>query len=186
MHTSTVQFVTQMKLRELSRQRDKLRAAYQALGDEVAGAAAPAERLRRLHDGLRGLKFAGQPLHPDVANLDVLLYEAEAGVVSPDVLELWQERLDEELAAGRLRAEFVYLFGALLEEWAREAPGDARLATEGRQARQRLLEEALAEAPANRHEEVLGPVFEDMGPALAETANLLGELRGMRLDAPVT
>ena len=38
MSNSTVRFITQMKLRELHRQRLKLRAAYQRLGEEVAAA----------------------------------------------------------------------------------------------------------------------------------------------------
>jgi hypothetical protein len=174
MATSTVQFITQMKLRELQRQRLRLREAYRALG-EGAGSGTPAERLRHLHDGLGELAFAGQPLHPDVANLDVLLYEAEAGVLAPDVLDLWRKRLEDELAAGRLRAEFVYLFGALLEEWSRAPSGDARLAEEGRQARERLVRDALAEPAGNRHEDVLEPLFAEMGEALNEAAEKVGE-----------
>ena len=95
MSDSTVQFITQMKLRELHRQRAKLRESYQGLGEGVAACRETADRLRKLYDGLRQLSFAGRPLHPDVANLQVLLYEAESGALSPDVLALWQRRLED-------------------------------------------------------------------------------------------
>ena len=91
MSHSTTQFITQMKLRELHRQRAKLREAYQGLREAVTAAPQPGERLRVLYDGLRGLTFAGQPLHPDVVNLEILLYEVESGAASPDVLAPWVE-----------------------------------------------------------------------------------------------
>src|SRR5579871_6018846 len=114
MNHPTTQFITRMKLRELRRQRARLRDAYEGLRAEVAEAREPGERLRKLYDGLRGLTCAGQALHPDVVNLEVLLHEAETGTASPEVIALWVERLEEELAAGRTRSEVVYLFGALL------------------------------------------------------------------------
>src|SRR5947209_6664106 len=145
MSDSTVQFVTQMKLRELHRQRVRLREAYRQLGEAVAAAHEPGDRLRKLYHGLRELTFAGQRLHPELVNLEILLTEIDSGTLSPAVLALWLERLEGELAAGRLRSEFVYLFGALLEEWARESRADARLAEESRQVRQHLLEAARAD-----------------------------------------
>jgi hypothetical protein len=175
MSHSTTQFITQMKLRELRRQRAKLREAYETLRAEVAGAGDPGTRLRRLYDGLRGLAFAGQPLHPDVVNLEVLLHEADAGTAAPEVLDLWLGRLEEELGAGRARSEVVYLFGALLEEWARgEAAGD-RQADEARRARDRLRGEALApdDAGPDDRRAVLGPLIEELGPARAELAGRL-------------
>ena len=124
-----------------------------------------------------------------MVNLEVLLHEAEAGTASPEVVALWVGRLEEELAAGRARSEVVYLFGALLEEWARgEAAGDPQ-EEEARQARDRLMGEALSEAGPDDHGEVLDPLFEDLGPALAELARAPGEGvpggRGeARLDEP--
>jgi hypothetical protein len=175
MSQSTTQFITQMKLRELHRQRIKLREAYRHLGEEVAETREPADRLRRLCDGLRGLNFAGQPLHPEVVNLEILRYEAEAGTIAPDVLVLGLQRLEEELEAGRSRSEFVYLFGALLEEWARETSADGHLRAEGRQVRGRLLRAALADLAPDRHREILDPLFASLGPALAEFAARLQE-----------
>jgi hypothetical protein len=185
MSDSTVQFITQMKLRELHRQRAKLREAYGRLGEEIARAEGPAQRLHKLSDDLRGLTFAGRPLHPDVANLDVLLFAADAGALSADVLALWLGRLEDELAAGRLRAEFVYLFGALLEEWAREAPEDERLAAEGREAQGQLLREALAAPAPDRHAEVIGPLFDGLGPVLADLSGRLRDLCREVLHSPV-
>ena len=186
MSHSTTQFITQMKLRELRRQRVELREAYEGLREEVAGAPEPGDRLRRLYDGLRGLTSAGQPLHPDVVNLEVLLHEAEAGTASPEVLALWLGRLEEELEAGRARSEVVYLFGALLEEWARgEAAGD-RPEEEARQAQDRLLAEALADTGPNAHSEVLDPLFEDLGPALAELAERIERACREEVGEPVS
>src|SRR4051794_12952382 len=186
MSHSATQFITQMRLRELRRQRAKLREAYEGLRGEVAGVAGPGARLRRLYDGLRGLAFAGRPLHPDVVNLEVLLHEVDAGTAAPEVLALWLGRLEEELEAGRARSEVVYLFGALLEEWARgEAAGD-RQAEEARRSRDRLRGEALAEAEPNAHGEVLDPLFEGLGSALAELAGCLERACREEVARPVT
>src|SRR4051794_33199724 len=174
-----------MKLRELHRQRAKLREEYHRLAREVSEAREAKDRLRRLYDGLRGLTFAGRPLHPDVVNLEILLFEAEAGTLAPDVLALWMERLEGELEAGRSRSAFVSLFGALLEEWAREASGDATLREEARQARSTLLGSALADPPPDRHREVLDPLFEALGPALDELAGRVRENCREGLRTPV-
>lgn len=186
MSHSTTQFITQMKLRELRRQRAKLREAYEGLGEEVARAQEPGERLRRLYDGLRGLTFAGQALHPDVVNLEVLLYEVDTGMASPDVVELLVERLVKEMAAGQSRSEVVYLFGALLEDWARgEVAGDP-MEDEARGARDRLMDAALAEAGPVDHGAVLDPLFEDLGPALTEMASRLEEACREDIGKPVS
>jgi hypothetical protein len=164
MADATLQFITQMKLRELHRQRLQFRDAYCRLAEDVA-AATPGDRLRRLYDGLRGLRFAGQPLHPEVVNLEILLHEVEAGAAAVDVPALWQRRLEDELAAGRLRSEFVYLFGALLEEWARAPAADAETLAEGREARDRLLGAATA-PDAERPRPALEPLIAGSPPEL--------------------
>jgi hypothetical protein len=184
MSDATMQFVTAMKLRELHRQRDRLRDAYQTLADDTQ-ADAGATRLRKLYEGLREIRFAGRPLHPDLANLEVLLFLAEAGTLSTELLALWEQRLEAELAAGRLRAEFVYLFGALLDEWTRERAADAALLEESRRQRAQLLEAVLASPGSNRHEEALGPLFESMGEALEGLGRRLREARAKGLLTPV-
>jgi hypothetical protein len=134
---------------------------------------------------LRGLSFAGQSLHPEVVNLEILLHAIESGTLSADVLSLWRKRLEEELAAGRLRSEFVYLFGALLEEWTGEVPADERLRQQGRQARDRLLEAALREPALNRHTDVLDPLFDELGPALTDLGERLRQKCRENLCVPV-
>jgi hypothetical protein len=110
--------IARIKLAELRRQRDQLLQHYGNLEAAAAAAAAdPRERLRLLYQGLKEAKFAQKSLHPDVANLEALLFEADLGTASPELLGQWLERLTRELAQGRLRAEFAHLFGHLLDEW---------------------------------------------------------------------
>jgi hypothetical protein len=174
---STVQFITGMKLRELRRQREKFREAYRRLREEVETAPDSVQRLRRLYRGLRELKFAGQPLHPEVVNLEIALLELEAGTLAPDVSSLWQGRLENELSAGQLRSEFVYLFGALLEEWAREGSGNAVLREQSVQEGQRLLKNALSVTEPNGHTAFFDSLLEGFKPALADLAKRAEEKR---------
>src|SRR5262245_2844809 len=106
---SSVAFVTEMKLRRLREMRDVLRARY----DEVEAAASRAEtasgRLRALYDGLRSIDIAGHRLHPEVCNLEAVLLGASKAA--------WIQRLEKELAAGRLRTDVMYAYAALLGEW---------------------------------------------------------------------
>jgi hypothetical protein len=176
---STVQFITGMKLRELQRQRARFRDSYRRLRQSVDAAADATERLRRLYHGLQELKFAGQPLHPEVVNLEIALRELEAGTLAPDVTALWQGRLEEELAAGQLRSEFIYLFGALLEEWSREGESNAVLRQQSEREGQRLLQEALALEEPNRHAAFVDSLLEGLGPVLAELANRVKEKRNL-------
>jgi len=113
MFTPTGHFITQMKFRELRAQREKALTAYDA------------DRLRLLYRGLRSLTFAKQPLHPDVANLEPLLRELDTGHASSETIRFWIEQLRRELARGRMCAEIVYIFGALLEERSLDGAQDA-------------------------------------------------------------
>ena len=114
--------IARIKLDEMQRQRDRLHNHYASLEQRVAQAATPLERLRLLHDGLRQVQFAQKPFHPDVANLDAVFFEAEAGAASAELVASWVRQLERELARGRLRAEFAYVFGRLLDEWSRATP----------------------------------------------------------------
>jgi hypothetical protein len=172
MRGSTVQFISRMKLQELNRQRIKLREVYRQLA-EAASAGRKADRLRTLYEGLRELKFAGQPLHSDVVNLEILLDNAEAGSVSPDMLDLWDRSLRDELEAGQWRSEFVYLFGALLEEWARHRQTSAGLREESELARKSLLEGARSSGERTQHAAILQPLLASMGDSLPELAERL-------------
>src|SRR5205085_4942994 len=91
----------------------------------VARAATPLERLRVLHEGLRQVTFAQRPLHPDVVALDALYLADELGTVPPELVADRTRFLERELAQGRLRAEFTYVFGRILSEWTGSDPGQA-------------------------------------------------------------
>lgn len=110
-------FITQTKLAELRRQRSQLLQAYDELENRVEESADAITRLRRLYEGLQEIRFARQPLHPDVQNLDLLLRERDYDIITDELIEAWITQLERQLASGRLRAEFVYIFGALLEQW---------------------------------------------------------------------
>jgi hypothetical protein len=186
---STTQFITQMKLRELRRQREKLREAYRALGEIIARTKTPAARLRKLYEGLREIKFAGQSLHPEVVNLEILLREAEAGAAPEAVVALWQERLHAERASGRLRSEFVYLFGALLEEWARESGPNSASREESARAREEMLTTTLSVPEPNRHRELFNTLFDEMEPGLTAQGErlrgLMGDMESLPAFVPV-
>jgi hypothetical protein len=148
MVTRNEQFITQMKLRELREQRTHLLGTYAELQQQAQEAASEETRLRILYDGLRQIKFAGQPLHPDVANLHLLLHTAQNGEGSLETLAFWRTKLEQELEQGRLRAEIVYAFGALLEEWTIHYTADASPDPQASQWQSTLLG-LMTEPPIN-------------------------------------
>src|SRR5436309_16087170 len=93
-----------IKLAELRRQRDRLVEHYARLEQGAAAAADPREQLRALYRGLREATFAQKPLHPDVANLEALLFEADLGTASAEMLGQWLDRLRREVAETALAA----------------------------------------------------------------------------------
>ena len=107
-YNTTSRFVIRMKLRELQRQRDRLRVDYKVLREQADSVTTPGKRLARLYEGLRTIRYAGKPLHPEIANLDLILQEAEAQVLPSSLLTLWQERMEKELLYGQQRSEFGY------------------------------------------------------------------------------
>ena len=64
MSTSTIQFITQVKLAELRRQRSLLLESYDRIA-HTASVGTPVEGLRALYDGLRDVRVANKRLHPD-------------------------------------------------------------------------------------------------------------------------
>lgn len=149
MFTSSEQFITQMKFRELREQRDKALAAYDQLDRTAAEAPNSAARLRVLYTSLREMRFAKQPLHPNVANLDLILRELNQRWLPNETIAFWQAELERELERGRLRAEIVYTFGALLEEWATQNAAEAPANPAQVAARRELL--AQAEKASTAH-----------------------------------
>jgi hypothetical protein len=122
---SSTRTVAAIKLAELRRQRDRLNDHYAALERQAESSAGPVERLRVLYDGLRAARFAQKPLHPDVANLEGVFLQSETGLASPELVAGWLTLLGRELTRGRLRAEFAYVFGRLLDELANPPEGGA-------------------------------------------------------------
>src|SRR5260221_1031830 len=136
MVTKNEYFITQMKLRELREQRSRLLQIYNELRQHVALEGTEVGRLRVLYDGLLQVTFANQQLHPDVAILEPLLGRSTGEPVAMETIAFWHERLEKEVANGQLRSEIVYIFGAVLEEWAAQGraatpthPEDERVAT---------------------------------------------------------
>ena len=148
-------FVTRMKLQELRRQRDQLRIAYDHLARHSRDAPTDVERLRRLYQGLHALTVAGRPLHPDVANLEILLDDAQEPVAA-SLISFWLEQLEQELARGRLRSEFAYVFGALLEQ--RMAPAGEPDADAQARIRQQLVDDLVRPAPPSGARSLLEPL----------------------------
>src|SRR5262249_4560313 len=81
-------------------------------------------------------------------NLEPLLGENAIGRASAETITFWRTRLERELEQGRLRAEIVFLFGALLEEWAGQSGREAWSSPEQRAARAELLLGASRASPA--------------------------------------
>ncbi len=143
MGTPSEQFITTMKLRELRKQRTHFHSAYTTLATQVAAAPDEPARVQVLYDGLRAIQFADQPLHPTVANLDPLLLTAAHGQAPPATLAYWRAALDTERVQGARRAELVYLFGALLEEWSFTPRRDLAAQAEAQAQRGHLLQHLL-------------------------------------------
>src|SRR4051794_29835479 len=159
MSTPTIQFITQVKLAELRRQRSLLVEEY----DRLAGAAAagtPVEGLRALFEGLSAVQVVGKRLHPDLENLDLLLSDAAP---SPEIVAFWRGRLERELAAGRLRADIVYLFGALLGEWGEDDASKEAFLEERRQAHADLLRHVLTPGDGSRAVALLREILAGLG-----------------------
>ncbi|GHO86086.1 hypothetical protein [Dictyobacter formicarum] len=155
MVTTNNSFITQMKLRELRKQHSRSMQAYTELRQQVAAAVSETEQLRLLYNGLRQLKFANQELHPDVANMEPLLDQDNGQAISVETLTFWRQQLEKELTGGQLRAEIIYVFGALLEEWAAKITESAQARDQRVQQQKVLLERLLEPAPTGNYREVL-------------------------------
>ncbi len=184
MDNTTAQFITQTKLHELHKQRDHLRESYRRLEEEAAAQPDLAQRLRLLYQRLSELNVAGQSLHPEVVNLELLFHEIEAGSLSADLLALWAGRLEAELEAGQVRSEVVYLFGALLEEWVRESAEGGKIIEESLKARAGLQQMALTPPAPLSESTVLEPLFAQLTSALSALATRLPQQQ-LKLREPV-
>jgi hypothetical protein len=180
MTTSTLHFISQVKLGELRRQRSLLLEAYDRLSAEAA-ARGPLDGLRTLCEGLHNVRVAGKPLHADLGHIELLL---KAPAPSLEIVDFWRRRLEAELATGRLRADIVYLFGALLGEWG--GADSARLAflEERQQAHADLLRQATTPAEEGRPHELplLDEILAGLGPRREQAPAQLADAVRRALD----
>jgi hypothetical protein len=151
MVTTTDAFITQMKLRALREQRSRLLQTYHELRQEVARQSDEARRLRVFYEGLRNVSYANQQLHPEVANLEPLLAGADDGSISLETIIFWRKRLEQELTRGERRAEIVYLFGSLLEEWALGEAETVKISAQHKHIRTGLVERLLHPVEAGNY-----------------------------------
>src|SRR5215469_3148405 len=163
MVTRNEYFITQMKLRELREQRARLLHAYNELSQKSQNEPNEAQRLRILYEGLQQIQFANQPLHPDVANLEPLLQGIDVDRSSLETINFWNSRLEKELTSGRLRSEIVYIFGALLEEWASQAAGETPSSAGSDENHTLLLEQATRLAEVEIDTNLLNSFFAAVG-----------------------
>ncbi|KAJ5068051.1 hypothetical protein M0811_12637 [Anaeramoeba ignava] len=110
--------IAQIKLKEARRQRQKLTEHYQKIIEKTEKEKDILERIQIMIDGLHEAKFANESLHQDIFNLDTFKFEYSIGALSPKKLEQIENSLKEEIKKGTRRAEFAYIFGCILEEWA--------------------------------------------------------------------
>ncbi|HUE74248.1 MAG TPA: reverse transcriptase domain-containing protein [Pirellulaceae bacterium] len=173
MASSTVQFISQVKLGELRHQRTLLVETYQRLEQECA--AQPAvEALMTLYHGLRAIKVAGKPLHPDLENLELLL---DGTAPSPEIVAFWRKRLESEVAAGRLRADIVYLFGALLGEWGNSNASRQPFLELRERTQELLLKQAVtsSEDAGRQATLLLSEIFAGLGDRLKSAPEKIAE-----------
>lgn len=122
-------FITRMKLAELSKQRDYLLTTCTTLSQANTDHQPSSVRLEQLYEGLKQIAFAGNSLHPDIASLHLLMDNIVKHPAASALVDFWLQRLEKEIGYGRNRAEAVYVFGALLEEWSQAKgaePGQQR------------------------------------------------------------
>ncbi len=170
MAQTTLQFISQVKLGELRRQRALLLDAYDRIGLE-ATVGSEVDGLRVLYHGLRGVRVAGKPMHPDLGNLEFVLNGADP---SAETVAFWRGRLEAEARAGRLRADIVYLFGALLGEWGDDAT-PAGFREERRQAHETLRQQARTPSPETDHRPLFDEVFAGLRDRLPQAADRIAE-----------
>jgi hypothetical protein len=159
MFDTSERFITQMNFVSCA-SSEALRDAYHRL--QQNGAETPAARLRQLYSGLSDLKFANQPLHGIADNLDVLLYEAEEAKSNSNTIAFWIQQLEREIRIGQQRAEFVYLFGSLLEEWGLRESADNLEEPDSVDKREQI-DRLTSPANLSGYEAVLAPLLEKLG-----------------------
>jgi hypothetical protein len=159
MVTKSDHFITQMKLRELREQRTKLLRTYETLYQQINQQTSETGQLQGLYDGLRQIQLARHALHPDIDNLEPLLGGMAADQAAQETLSFWHRRLEQELANGQLRAEIVYTFGALLEEWAHYQAEPRNISSEQAEQQATLIASITQATPNRPNDTAFDPFF---------------------------
>jgi hypothetical protein len=161
MVTKTEHFITQMKLRELREQRNRLSQAYNNLLQNTAQEPTEAGRLRSLYEGLRNITFAKQRLHTELANLEPLFERPDEHALSQETITFWRQRLEKELDNGLLRSEIMYIFGAILEEWASTSTTTESINAALQSLQTTLIEPQLQPTKTGDYSTLLDTLFSD-------------------------
>lgn len=165
MSISTVQFISQVKLEELRRQRAILVDAYDTLWANCQQKT-PQDALISLYVGLADIQIGGTPLHAELGDIEILIRSDNP---SQEIISFWRKRLETDWGKGRLRADIVYLFGALLGEWGSDDPARREFLLERQKVHNTLLSVATTGSPRNQHQ----TLFQEL---LAPFASRLDEL----------
>lgn len=172
MTSSTIQFISQVKLGELQNQRAQLLDAYDELTKACDGQS-PVESLKILFEGLQEIEVASKPLHPELGNIELLL---EGTAATDEIIEFWRQKLNTEVASGRLRADIVYLFGALLGEWGGESETKQTFLDERLRTHEVLLQRTTTSNESGQQAQpFLNEIFASFGESLRGAAEMIAE-----------
>jgi hypothetical protein len=185
MASSIEQFIAHMKLQELRVQRERLLAAYAEIAQEITDTTEDTAVVQLLYERLRQLRFAGQFLHPEVANLELLLREIDDHSETDETVSYWRQRLERELAQGRLRTEIAYIFGVLLEERLVPQPQNSATIAEQQTAQASLLQRAASASLSANSLTILDGFFADLGVAGEAVAGIMQETFTQTILAPI-
>lgn len=119
---SSALHITHLKLEWLRRRREELRAQYDAISTRANATDDATARVDALREGLAALRAGSELLHPEAQVLEDVVPLGATSVA----METWRARLEQEMAWGRARAEYGWLFAGLIEEWV--ASADAAIA----------------------------------------------------------
>jgi hypothetical protein len=115
---STLQHVTERKLKKLDNQREKFEADRKSIIDKVSTAPDHRGRVEVLLDGFERYGITPKQADLSIANLKHFIHQAKHDPsVSATLLQDWQSKLEHELDVMGAKYEYAALFGKLVTEW---------------------------------------------------------------------
>ena len=178
MHDSTTRFISRMKLRELRGHRARLDARYAEI-EATLSSEPDVVGLVALYEALDGMRFAGSPLHPELAHLEHVFEVFARRAPESDVLRMWYDRVHQSLNRGRARARWVQLFGGALAELADTSPPTVDAPT-----RERMALYTRAASTGNRHTEALDAALATLATETLEWVRAPWQV-GSELECPL-